>query len=197
MFKPRFIRVTLLALCAFLIVPALAHADAMSDLLAAQQKLYDSRYVTEIVSTSDGDDTRVEGRFDTIKRIHMITPQAEIIVLPEGTWMKMGGNWMKSPMDISNMMKAYLPSSAAEMRENISNVKDEGMVKVGDLSLHAISFDQGMKVMGQTVESHNRVFLDGSGRVVRTESTGTAMGKTSTSVQSIRYDDSVRVSAPK
>ncbi|MBN8726234.1 MAG: hypothetical protein J0H15_00835 [Xanthomonadales bacterium] len=197
MFESRIARAAMLVACLFLAAPALARADAKADLLAAQQKMMDSRFITEIVSTSDGDDTRVEGRFDTMKRIHMVTPQAEIIVLPEGTWMKTGDSWMKSPIDMSNMIKSFMPDVASDLANTISNVKDEGMQKVGDLSLRAISYDQEMSVMGQTVKSHNTVYLDGTGRVVRSKSTGTAMGQTTSSVQSIRYDDSIRVQAPK
>lgn len=196
MFESRIARTALLVAGLLLAAPTFARADAKADLLAAQQKMMDSRFITEIVSTSQGDDTRVEGRFDTIKRIHMITPQAEIIMLPEGTWMKAGDSWMKSPIDMSNMVKSFMPDVASDLANTISNVKDEGMQKVGDLSLRAISYDQEMTVMGQTVKSHNTVYLDGTGRVVRSKSTGTAMGQTTSSVQSIRYDDSIRVTAP-
>jgi hypothetical protein len=196
MFESRIARTALLVAGLLLAAPTFARADAKADLLAAQQKMMDSRFVTEIVSTSQGDDTRVEGRFDTIKRIHMITPQAEIIMLPEGTWMKAGDSWMKSPIDMSNMVKSFMPDVASDLANTISNVKDEGMQKVGDLSLRAISYDQEMTVMGQTVKSHNTVYLDGTGLVVRSKSTGTAMGQTTSSVQSIRYDDSIRVRAP-
>jgi len=195
MSQSRFALVALVLAGLVLGAPTFAHADAKADLVAAQQKMLDSRYVAEIVSTSGGEETRVEGRFDTIKRIHMITPQAEVIVVPEGTWLKAGGSWMKSPMDMSATMKRFMPDMSG-IEDTISNINDEGMQKVGDLSLRAISYDQEVTVMGQTVKSHSRVFLDGTGRVVRSESTGSAMGQSTSSVQTIRYDDSLRVNPP-
>jgi hypothetical protein len=53
-----------------------------------------------------------------------------------------------------------------------------------------------MSVMGIDVTSHNKAFLDSSGRIVRAESTGEAMGRKSSTVQTIRYDDSIRVEKP-
>jgi hypothetical protein len=41
------------------------------------------------------------------------------------------------------------------------------------------------------------VFLDGSGKIVRSESDSTVMKQTSHTVQTIRYDDSIRVTAPR
>ena len=85
-----------------------------------------------------------------------------------------------------------MPRTVADLRPTISNVKDEG----SSAGLRAISFDQTTKLMGITVSAHNKVFLDSAGKIVRSESESKAMGKTSTSVQTIRYDDSIRVAAP-
>jgi hypothetical protein len=51
--------------------------------------------------------------------------------------------------------------------------------------------------MGFSVSSHNKVFIDESGRVVRSESDSEAMGNKSHTVQTIHYDDSIRISAPQ
>lgn len=185
------VRAALLAL--LVAAPALVRADAMGDLLDAQSALLGSRFVSETV---DGEGNRVEGRFDTMQRIHMTTPDAEIIMLPEGTWMKTGGSWMKSPIDMSGMMKQFLPQTVEDLRKGISNVRDEGTVEVAGQSLRAIAYDQQIKVMGMTIDSSQRVFVDGQGRVVRSESQSEVRGRKSNAVQTIRYDDSIRVHAP-
>ena len=63
-------------------------------------------------------------------------------------------------------------------------------------NLRAISYDLDTKVMGISVSAHTVVFLDAEGRVVRAESDGVAMGKKTRSVQTTRYDDSIRITAP-
>ncbi|MCB1570663.1 MAG: hypothetical protein KDI72_06415, partial [Xanthomonadales bacterium] len=63
-------------------------------------------------------------------------------------------------------------------------------------NLRAVSYDVNTQVMGIDVSSHNTVFIDASGRIVRSVSDGEAMGHKTHSVQTIRYDDSIRISAP-
>jgi hypothetical protein len=50
--------------------------------------------------------------------------------------------------------------------------------------------------MGIEVKSRNIAFIDGAGRIVRTRSDGETMGRKTHSEQTIRYDDSIRVTAP-
>ena len=175
----------------------LARADARGDLLAAYQKMLDSRFASETVSTDQGKQSKVEARYDTIQRVHMKTPQMELILLPEGTWMKSGDEWTKPPFDIGGMVKSLLPLSLEQARAGITNVKDEGMASVDGQSLRAISYDQNMTVMGISVSSRNKAFLNTAGQIVRSEGEGEAMGHKSAHVQTIRYDDSIRVTAPK
>ena len=182
------------------LLPASVHADGdvRQALFSAYEKMIQSRCVTDTVSTdAKGNETRSKVEFDTINRFRVSTDQASFVVLPEGTWMRSGdGDWTQPPIDMSAMFKRLLPSSLEEARAGTSNVKDEGMQSVGGVSLHAISSDVNMKVMGIAVTSHNMVYLDDSGRIVRSVSDGQAMGQKTHSVQTIRYDDSIRITAP-
>lgn len=174
-----------------------ARADARTDLLDAYQKMLDSRFASEMVSTDKGKESKIEARYDTIRRVHMKTPQMEVILLPEGTWMKAGDEWTTPPFDLGGMLKSMMPMTLEQARSGISNVKDEGTVSVGGQSLRAISYDQSMSVMGIAVKSRNKVYLNAAGQIVRSEGEGEAMGHKSAHVQTVRYDDSIRVTAPK
>ncbi|SFN46399.1 hypothetical protein [Dokdonella immobilis] len=178
--------------------PALAAGDASSALFDAYAKMIDSRCVAETVSSdAKGRENRSKVEFDTINRIRVTTDQASFIVLPEGTWMRTGGGeWMKPPIDMSAMFKRLVPSTLEEIRAGTRNIRDEGMQTVEGQNLRAVSYDVDTQVMGISVSSHNTVFIDASGRIVRSVSDGEAMGQKTHSVQKIRYDDSISISAP-
>ncbi len=180
----------------FLLAPGLALADARADLVSAYQKMMDGRFESQTVTSDGGKDQRIVARYDTMRRVHMTTPDMEIVMTPEGTWMRAGDEWMQPPFDMGGMMKRFMPTSIDQLQSGLSNVKEEGMQPVDGKSLRAISYDQNMSVMGIDVTSHNKAFLDSSGRIVRAESTGEAMGRKSSTVQTIRYDDSIRVEKP-
>ena len=178
---------------------ALADGSARDALLNAYQKMIDARYVADSVSTdAKGRKSNSTLEFDSMNRFRATTDDSAVVVLPEGTWMRSGnGDWMQPPVDMSGMFKRMLPMVMEEVRSGISNVKDEGMRNIDGQDLRAISYDVNTKVMSISVSSHNTVFLDGSGKIVRSESDSTAMGQKSHTVQTIRYDDSIRISAPK
>ena len=178
--------------------PVLAAGDASSALFDAYAKMINSRCVAETVATdAKGRESRSQVEFDTINRIRVSTDQASFIVLPEGTWMRTGGGeWTKPPIDMSAMFKRLVPSTLEEIRAGTRNIRDEGMQAVDGQNLRAVSYDVNTQVMGINVSSHNTVFIDASGRIVRSVSDGEAMGHKTHSVQTIRYDDSIRISAP-
>lgn len=178
--------------------PVLAAGDASSALFDAYAKMINSRCVAETVATdAKGRESRSQVEFDTINRIRVSTDQASFIVLPEGTWMRTGGGeWTKPPIDMSAMFKRLVPSTLEEIRAGTRNIRDEGMQTVDGQNLRAVSYDVNTQVMGIDVSSHNTVFIDASGRIVRSVSDGEAMGHKTHSVQTIRYDDSIRISAP-
>ena len=174
-----------------------AWADVQSDLFAGYEKMMNGSFISDMVVTNKGKESRIEARYESMRRVHMKTPDIEFIMIPEGTWMKMNGQgWMKPPFDISGMVQSTLPKTIEDARAGISNIKDLGNQTIDGKTLRAISFDQNLTVMGKSVSSSPTVFLDGSGRIVRTESTEGSGKKQSVSYQTIRYDDSLRVQAP-
>ncbi|MBN8480543.1 MAG: hypothetical protein J0L88_03010 [Xanthomonadales bacterium] len=190
----------IVALATLLVSPVFAWADAAGDLHEAYAKAMKARYATETVSTDEsGKQTRSSAKFDTSERIHITTETGGFIVLPEGTWMQAGpgGAWQKPPFDLGGMIKQLVPKTLDDMRANAKNVRDEGTKSIDGANLRAISYDYESKIMGIAVATHTIAYLDGSGRIVRSESDGVAMGRKTRSVQTLRYDDSIRVSAPE
>ena len=178
--------------------PLMAADDARDALFKAYEKMLSSRCVAETVATdANGRENRSRVEFDTIERIRVSTAQASFVVLPEGTWMRtQGSDWMKPPIDMSAMFKRLVPSTIDEIRSGTSNIRDEGMQTIDGSSLHAVSYDVNTSVMGISVATHNTVYIDASGRIVRSVSDGEAMGQKTHTVQTIRYDDSIRIAAP-
>lgn len=188
----------ILALLGLTANPALAEGSAADALFQAHEKMLGSRCVVETVTNSaDGNETRSRIEFDTIKRMRLTTDQMSFIILPEGIWMRSGdGQWMKPPVDMSAMFKRLIPSTIEEIRAGTTNVKDLGMQSVDGRQLRAISYEVNSKIMNVAISSRNTVYLDESGRIVRSVSDGTAMGQTSHAVQNTTYDDSIRINAP-
>ncbi len=194
-----FTGVALALLACLSTLPALADGDARDALFNAYQKMVSAHYVADTV-TIDGKGQKSNStlEFETMNRFRATTGDTAMVILPEGVWMRSGnGEWMQPPIDMSAMFKGMLPMAMDEVRSGTTNVKDEGMRTIDGQQLRAISYDVNNKVMGISVSSHNTVFLDGSGKIVRSESDSTVMKQTSHTVQTIRYDDSIRVTAPR
>ena len=186
------------ALSGFALVSLAADAaDARDDVFKAYQKLMASRFAVDINTTGAGDTLKSHGEYDTVDRIHFRNDKMEMIVLPEGTWMKTGGDWMKPPMDMSGMVKQFVPKSIEDLRAMTKNASDQGATTWNGQSVHAYSYDVDTTVMGIHVTSTNKIFLNALGQIVHAESDGEAMGRKSHTTQDIRYDDSIRVNPPK
>ena len=186
------------ALSAVAFVTTAAHAaDARDDVFKAYQKMMASRFAADITTTGDSGTMKSHGEYDTVERIHFKNDKVEMIVLPEGTWMKTGADWMKPPMDISGMVKQFVPKSIDDLRASTKNALDQGATTWNGQSVHAYSYDVDTSVMGIHVTSTNKIFVNAAGQIVHAESDGQAMGKKSHTTQDIRYDDSIRVKPPQ
>ena len=186
------------ALFGFAFVPFSAHAaDARDDVFKAYQKMMASRFAVDITTAGDSGTMKSHGEYDTVDRIHFKNDKMEMIVLPEGTWMKTGKDWMQPPMDMSGMVKQFVPKSIEDLRAVTKNAADLGAKTWNGQSLHAYSYDVDTTVMGIHVTSTNTIYLNAAGQIVHAESDGQAMGKKSHTAQDIRYDDGIRVNPPK
>ena len=184
---------------AVLLAPSAAHADARADLHAAYAKMVASRFATKTVATDqNGKQMTSSAEFESSERIRVTTDSGGFVILPEGTWMRTGadGAWSQPPVNLGGMIKQLLPQSLDDIRDRATNIRDDGVRQVDGAPLRAIRYDLETEVMGIAVSAQTVAFLDAQGRIVRSESDGEAMGRKTRSVQTIRYDDSIRVTPP-
>ena len=177
-------------------LPALAGATSLEPVLQAFHKLGQSRVHSETTITDDkGKVIQTSADFDTLDRIHTKTDHGEFIILPEGSWMKMGGNWNQPPIDLRAMVKAFMPLGEDVIR-TAKNVSDDGATTFNGQPAHAYSYDTDTTIMGMHITGHSKVYLSAAGLVIGSETDSVARGNKSHSVQNIRYDDTIRVKPP-
>ena len=172
-------------------------ADAKDEVFNAYQKLLGAKFAADVTTVSGGSTIKTHSEYDTVQRIHMKNDKMEMIVLPEGTWMRTGAQWTQPPMDMSGMVKQFFPQSAEEMRSMIKSATDSGATTWNGQPVHTYSYQVDTTVMGIHVNSTNKLFVDAGGQIVHVESDGEAMGRKSQTSQDIRYDDSIKVTPPK
>lgn len=175
---------------------AASAADARDDVFKAYQKMMGSKFTVDITTVSGSDTMKSHGEYDTVDRIHFKNDKVEMIVLPEGTWMRTGTDWMKPPVDMSGMVKQFVPKSIDDMKAMTKSATDDGMTTWNGAPAHAYSYAVDTTVMGIHVTSTNRIFVNGAGQIVHVESDGEAMGRKSHTTQDVKYDDSIRINAP-
>ncbi len=93
----------------------------------AYQKLMASKFTVDITTVSGSDTMKSHGEYDTVDRIHFKNDKMEMIVLPEGTWMRTGKDWTQPPVDMGGMVKQFIPKSIEEMRAATKSATDDGM----------------------------------------------------------------------
>ena len=171
--------------------------DATDAVFNAYQKLMSSKFAADVTVVSGGSTTRAHSEYDTVRRVHMKTDKMEMIVLPEGTWIRTGGQWTQPPIDMSGMVRQFLPQSTEDLRAMVRSASDAGTSTWNGKDVHVYAYEVNTTVMGIHVTSSNKLFVDASGKIVHAESSGEAMGKQSQTSQDITYDDGINVVAPK
>ncbi|HEV7490887.1 MAG TPA: hypothetical protein VGO25_08785 [Rhodanobacteraceae bacterium] len=179
------------------IFEAASAADAREEVFRVYQKMMDSRFAVDITTVSGSDTIRSHGDYDTVERIHFKNDKMEMIVLPEGTWMRTANEWTKPPIDMSGMVKQFIPKSVDDIRAATKSASDGGMTTWNGTSVHALTYDVDTTIMGIHVTSTNKIYINAAGQIVHADSDGEAMGRKSHTTQDIRYDESIRVVAPK
>jgi hypothetical protein len=109
-----------------------AHAGPREEVLEAWQRALDRGAYSMVMSTeSRGREHRSEMDVRLPASFHMRSPESEMITLPEGTWMKVNGNWMQMPMNMSKMVEGYSKDAIEEGKRGLGEVEvvGEGMVE--------------------------------------------------------------------
>jgi hypothetical protein len=184
------------ALVSVLGTAAVHAADARDEVFKAYQKMMGSKFAVDITTTSGDTTMKSHGEYDTVDRIHFKNDKMEMVVIPEGTWMKTGVSWTKPPVDMGGMVKQFIPKSIDDMRAGTKSATDDGMTMWNGQPVHGYTYSIDTTMMGIHVTSTNKIFVNAAGQIVHAESEGEAMGHKSHTVQDIRYDDSIKVNAP-
>lgn len=97
-------------------------ADDMEILKKAQTKLMEQKSYrsTTKLTTADGKTTERTVECIPPKSYHIISEQMEMIILPEGSYQKARGKWIRFPMDMSKMISSMTPSVVSEAAEHIT-----------------------------------------------------------------------------
>lgn len=173
-----------------------AFADARDAVMQAFEKaMADGSYRAQMTSEYRGKQQQSTLQMQGPDRFHMKNADTEVIVLPGGTWMNAGGQWMKLPMDMSQMIRGMTVTAMRDGANLMKDVKQLGSENVNgcDATLYAYRADG--KVMGFKSEADVTVAICGSsGLPVRVISTD-LKGKSRTVID-YDYDAPVDIRAP-
>jgi hypothetical protein len=184
-----------------LALPALA--GPKEDIMAAHQKLVErGKFRMTSVTEGGGDTTRTEAMVEWPDRYHMKIDAAgqknEMIIIPGGTWMKQGGQWMKFPMDMGAMIQSMTPEAMKKAYDGMSNIREIGSAEVEGRDATGYAYDSKVTMMGVTSTSSVKLWIDDdTGLPLKQEIDGEAMGTKSTTVQVYDYESPVSVRAPQ
>jgi hypothetical protein len=201
---PRLTGVVFISILLLGALPALAlesSSDARAELIGSWQKMTAQRDLAfRVTSTIDMGKRAPMKSLTKVRwpnRFHMKNDQSEMVILPAGTWMKLDGNWMKMPIDMQKAVAQFTPEVTRQSMEMMQNVRFVGLDNVGVQPVKVYTYDFDGKIMGIRSSGTSKVFLSvASGYPLRIETTGKAMGKTSTTINEYEYDDSIRIESP-
>lgn len=180
-----------------------ATAGPKEDIMAAHQKLVErGKFRMTSVVEGGGTTSRTEAMVEWPDRYHMKVDasgqKSEMIIVPGGTWMKQGGQWMKFPMDMGAMIKSMTPEAMEKAYEGMSNIREIGSAEVEGRDATGYAYDSRVTMMGITSTSSVRLWIDDdTGLPLKQEIDGEAMGTKSNTVQVYDYDTPVAVRAPQ
>jgi Ni/Co efflux regulator RcnB len=117
-----------ISLMAVLLVAAgTVQADAREEVMQAYEKaMAEESYRVQSRSEHRGRTQQSTIDIQPPDRFHMRSPESEVIVLPGGTWMNQGGQWMKLPMDMSSMIKGLTLSAMRDGANSVQDVREIG-----------------------------------------------------------------------
>lgn len=189
-------------ICLTLSLPLLAFGgDAKEALLAGMRKqLTSGPYRVNTTITSEKGASEMDGEVVPPDQMHirmMIGGGAtEMILIGEKGWMKMEGKWQPSPMVTGKMMSQVL-QNVDEFAPGISNVQYVGEESADGKPAKVYTFHMELGEDKGGLKSDAKVWIDsGSGAPVKSEFNGEAMGIKSKTVQTIKYDSTIKIEAP-
>jgi hypothetical protein len=126
-----------------------ARADARADVMAAFEAAM-ARQSYQAFSVSEHKGRSFESRIQVQLpgSFHIKSAESEVIVLPQGTWINAGGQWMKLPMDMSKMIQGVSLQAMKEGANLVQQVEKIGSESIEGCDATLYSYRTSGKVMG-------------------------------------------------
>ncbi len=109
-----------------------ARADAREEVIAAwSNAMAKGSYRMQMSTESRGRTQTQEIDVQLPASFHMRSPETEMVMLPQGTWMRVNGSWMRMPVNVSQMAEAYSADAIEQGKQGLQQVErvGEGMVE--------------------------------------------------------------------
>lgn len=109
-----------------------ARADARDEVIAAwENAMARGSYRMQMSTESRGRTQSQEIDVQLPSSFHMRSPETEMVMLPQGTWMRVNGSWMRMPVNVSQMAEAYSADAIEQGKQSLQQVErvGEGMVE--------------------------------------------------------------------
>lgn len=137
-----------------------AHADARDEVTAAFGKMMEEGSY-RMHMTADTRQGKVESTMDVQwpDRFRMKHDSGEFIILPAGTWMNAGGQWMKVPMNMSQMIQGYSKDAMQKGVDAIQEVTLLGEDTVQGCDSKRYGYSARGEFMGVKSNSETEVWI--------------------------------------
>lgn len=126
---------TLTLLCSFAVLSLgadAARADARDEVIAAwENTMARGSYRMQMSTEGRGRTQSQEIDVQLPSSFHMRSPETEMVMLPQGTWMRVNGSWMRMPVNVSQMAEAYSADAIEQGKQSLQQVErvGEGVVE--------------------------------------------------------------------
>ncbi len=171
---------------ASLMFAAGAQADARAELEAAFVKAMAKKaYRMHIEVENKRGPYRSQIDVQLPDRFHMRSDDVEFVIVPQGTWMNAGGQWMRVPVDMSKQVQGYRLDDVKAGMANIKDVQKVGSENVAGCESGIYRYSATSSFAGRTSEDEMDVAICGdSGLPVEMRTRPKKKGEAVT----IRYD---------
>ena len=167
-------------------------ADPRQEVMDAFTKAFArGEYIARITTQVSGKPYIMHMQVEWPNKFHMKNPDTEMVILPQGTWMNAGGNWMKMPVDMSKMIEGYSKEAVDQGLQGMVDVRETGSEDINGCASKVYQYTATGRFMGVENNSEAEVAICGdSGYPVRLKT----LEKGSRDSVSIDYDFTADVS---
>jgi hypothetical protein len=148
--------------CAALLFAAPADADPQQEVFAAFTGAMSKGRYAATIRTEGKRASQVQMRVILPDRFHMKTPDTEMIILPQGTWMNANGEWMQFPMNMSKMIEGYSQRAVEEGMGSLREVRVIGSETIEGCDSTVYAYRASGKFMGVESNSNAEVAVCGA-----------------------------------